>query len=102
MTWHHTDQGERNGRHDHQGGEVALELRHHQEINQNQTDAIGCTHVTECFVRDLRFAIPFDGVLTVGIARLLRPVLAQCTLTWQCGILEMRTNAKQTIQRRVL
>ena len=73
------DDGEWDGCHDDERRDVAFELRHHQQVNQDQPHAIGGAHVAEGFVGDLRFAIPLDRVLAVGVGGLVNPILGQLT-----------------------
>jgi hypothetical protein len=47
------------------GHAVRAELRHHQQVDHDQADAVGNAHVAEGFVGDLPFAVPFHRHFTV-------------------------------------
>ena len=98
---HDANDGERNRRHDDQRREVAAKLRHHQQVNQDQADRVGSTHVAECVIGNLQLAIPLDGVLAVRVSGLVNPVFAQITRAGQGRVFEFAANGKEAVQRRV-
>jgi multidrug efflux pump subunit AcrB len=77
MARHHPDDGQGDRRHDDQRREVRAELRHHQQVDEDQADRIGGTHVAEGLVGDLPLAVPLDGVVAPGVVRLADEVLTQ-------------------------
>ena len=76
MARHDPDDGQWNRCHDDQRYKIGVELRHHQQINQNHPHAVSDAHVTEGFIRNLPFAVPLQAV-AVGIVRLTDEKLFQ-------------------------
>ena len=99
MAGHDPDDGQGNRRHDDQRRDVAAELRHHQQVDQDQADAIGRTHITEGLIGDLPLAVPLDGVGPKRVTWLADPVFANGTGAGQGSVLQMGADAKQPIQR---
>ena len=92
---------QRNRRHDDQRREVAAELRHHQQVDQDQADAVGRAHVAEGLVGDLPFAVPLDGVVAVGVGGLADPVFAQRAGAGQRRLRQLAADREQAVQRRI-
>ena len=98
MARHHADDGERDGRHNDQRRHVRFKLRHHQQINQDETDPVSNPHIAESFVGDLPFAVPLYGELAVGILRLFDKILTQRATFGELHTADFGTHAKQAIQ----
>ena len=101
VSGHHADQGQRNRRHDDERRRIAPELGDDQQIDEDQPHPVGCPHVAKRLVGDLPFAVPLDGVLTVGVRRLADPVLAERAGSGQRCDIELGTNREQSIERRI-
>src|SRR5450830_488099 len=101
VTRHDTNHGEWNRGHDDQRCQVASELRHHQQVDQDQSHTIGSAHVTEGVVSYLQLAIPFEGVLAVGIRWLVNPVFTQLASAGQSGLRQLVADGKKAIQGRI-
>ncbi len=63
------DHRQRDRRHYDQRHQIRAKLRDHQQVDQQQADRVGNTHIAKGIVSDLPFTIPFDAVvIRIGVA----------------------------------
>ena len=101
VAWHHANDGQRDRRHDDQRREVAAELRHHQQVDEDQAHGVGGAHVAEGLKGDLPFAIPFDGVVAQRIRGLAHKIFHQRAATRGLDLRDGAAHLEHAVQRAV-
>ncbi len=101
MARHHADDSERDRRHDDERREIALELRHHQDVDQHQSEGIGEAHVAESLVGHLPFAVPLQAEADIGVGGLADEIFGQRAALFKRHVLQVAAHAEQAVQRRI-
>ena len=101
MAGHHANDGQRNRRHDDQRRQVAAELRHHQQVDQDQAHAIGRAHVAKGFKGDLPFAVPLQRVVAQRILGRAEEVFHQRAAARRADACNGAAHLEHAVQRAV-
>ena len=101
MTRHHTDDGERDRRHDDQWHEIAPKLGDDEQVDEDQADTVGDAHVAEGLVGHLPLAVPLDAVASIGVRRLLDEPFTQGTALFQRLTGNSAARTEHPVERRI-
>ena len=101
MSRHHANYSERDRSHDDQRHEIGFELRHHQQVNQQQAHAVCDAHVAESLEGHLPFTVPLQRITRIGVTGLLEEIALQFSALLQRHVAHFAVDAEHAIQRAI-
>ena len=76
-------------------------MRHHQQVDEDESNGVGGAHVAEGFVGDLPLAVPLVRVAGVGVRRLADEVLGQAAAIRCLQLGEPAAHLEHAVERTV-